>query len=60
MSIVALHLIAEPPIAETKEMKKIVRIGDNVKLQCPMSGFPAPLIDWTKDGETVNNYAWTR
>lgn len=52
--------IKGPPTAERKEVKKIVGVGETLKLQCPMSGSPPPIIDWTKDGEQINNYAWTR
>jgi hypothetical protein len=49
-----------PPVAEKKEMKRIVRLGSDVKLICPVSAFPAPMFEWYKDGEVINNYAWAR
>jgi hypothetical protein len=41
-------------------MKRIVRMGSDVKLICPISAFPAPIFEWFKDGEVINNYAWAR
>jgi hypothetical protein len=41
-------------------MKRIVRLGSDVKLNCPVSAFPPPIIEWFKDGEVINNYAWAR
>ena len=35
-------------------------MGGEVKLHCPISGLPEPIIDWTKDKETINSYAWAR
>ena len=52
--------LSAPPIAEKKEMKRIVRLGSDVKLICPVSAIPAPMFEWFKDGEVINNYAWAR
>lgn len=52
--------IKGPPIAEKKELKKIARLGEDVRLICPMSGHPVPLIDWTKDKEAITSYGWVR
>jgi len=48
-----------PPQAEQKEMKKIGRIGENVRLVCPIGGFPAPMVEWSKNGEKID-YMWER
>ena len=52
--------IAGPPTAERKEITKIVRMGDTLKLQCPMNGSPPMQFDWTKDNEQIKPYAWPR
>jgi len=51
--------IKGPPIAQQKELKKIVRVGEDVKIQCPISGNPTPMIEWKKGGETID-YSWIR
>lgn len=48
-----------PPIAQQKEMKKIVRLGEDVKIQCPISGNPTPIIEWKRGGETID-YSFIR
>ena len=40
-------------------MKKIGRIGENVRLICPIGGFPAPMVEWSKNGEKID-YMWER
>ena len=35
-------------------MKTIVRLGEDVKIQCPISGNPTPIIEWKKGGETID------
>lgn len=51
--------IKGPPIAQQKDVKKIVRLGEDVKIQCPISGNPPPMIEWKKGGETID-YSWIR
>ncbi len=48
-----------PPIAQQKEMKKIVRLGEDVKITCPILGNPTPIVEWKKGGETID-YSWIR
>ena len=48
-----------PPQADIKEMKKVGRIGDNIKLVCPIVAFPPPMIEWSKNGEKID-YMWER
>ena len=38
----------------------VVRLGTNARIPCPMSGQPAPLINWSKGGESINSYSWER
>lgn len=49
-----------PPTAEKKELTKVARLGEEVRLICPMSGYPEPIISWTKDKETIDSYSWVR
>ena len=32
----------------------MVRLGEDVKIQCPISGNPTPIIEWKKGGETID------
>ena len=34
-------------------------MGEDVKIQCPISGNPTPMIEWKKGGETID-YSWIR
>ena len=51
--------VSGPPQADKKEVKKIGRIGETVKIVCPIGGYPAPMIEWTKNGEKID-YMWDR
>lgn len=51
--------IKGPPVAQMKEMKKIVRLGEDVKVVCPITGYPEPIIEWRKGRETID-YSWIR
>ena len=35
------------------------KIGENIKLVCPIFGFPTPIVEWTKNGEKID-YMWER
>ena len=59
-SILFLVFVPGPPTASHHRSKQIVLVGSNVRLQCPMSGHPNPMIDWTKDKEGIIDYSWTR
>ena len=37
----------------------ILFVTQDVKLLCPISGNPQPIIEWSKDGETVD-FTWSR
>ena len=34
-------------------------VTQDVKLLCPISGNPQPIIEWSKDGETID-FTWSR
>jgi hypothetical protein len=40
-------------------MKVIGRIGENIRLVCPITAYPAPIVEWTKNGENVD-FMWER
>ena len=40
-------------------MKKIGRIGETVRLVCPITGYPAPMVEWSKNGEKID-FMWER
>ena len=48
-----------PPRAEKNLVKHIAKVGDDVKLPCPIQGYPTPMVTWTRNGEVIN-YGWTR
>ena len=41
-------LIAGPPRAEINSMQEKVNLGQNIKLNCPITGIPTPLYEWYK------------
>ena len=46
---------------QLKRDYKVVPQGSSVKLTCPILGLGrSPLITWSKGGETITDYAWTR
>lgn len=51
--------IKGPPVAQEKEVSRIVRVGEEVKVVCPITGYPEPLIEWRKGLETID-YSWIR
>jgi len=66
ISSLLLHLplllaatIKGPPIASQRNLQLLARLGDEVKLVCPMEGNPAPIIEWSK-GEQMVDYQMTR
>ena len=46
--------------AEEKELTQVAQLGSDIRLVCPMSGNPSPIITWKKDGETINSVTWDR
>ena len=48
-----------PPRAEKSEVRHIAKVGDEVKIVCPVHGHPAPLVTWSRGGEVVD-FTWTR
>lgn len=52
--------ILGPPSADLKEDQTVVKLGDDIKIVCPIVAYPNPIITWTKDGEAINGYSWVR
>ena len=40
-------------------MKQIGRIGENLRIVCPIIGYPAPMVEWSKNGEKID-FMWER
>ena len=56
-----IAFLADIPIVQLKRDYKVVPQGSSVKLTCPILGLGrSPLITWSKGGETITDYAWTR
>lgn len=49
------NFILAPPSIEKKGLKKVyfVKEADTVTLQCPVKGYPAPIITWLKDSDVI-------
>ena len=47
-------LIAGPPKAEINSMQEKVNLGQNIKLNCPITGIPTPLYEWYKVSRLYN------
>ena len=45
--------IRGPPRAEKSEIRHVAKIGDNIKLKCPIHGYPAPMVSWEKDRDII-------
>jgi len=52
-------VFAGPPIADQKEVVRVGRLGENLRLVCPVSGYPQIMVEWYKDGEKID-FTWER
>ena len=41
-------VISGPPMAKERVSFKIGNLGDTLRLQCPIDGYPAPFFEWKK------------
>ena len=48
-----------PPRRLKETVTVVVSSGSDVRLVCPVTGEPQPIVEWSKDGEVVD-YTWTR
>merc|ERR1711892_847096 len=48
-----------PPQRRKKLETVLAKPGEDVKIVCPVYGSPQPIIEWSKDGETID-HTWTR
>ena len=51
--------IRGPPRAEKSELKHVAKVGESLKIKCPIFGYPAPIVSWQKDEADIS-YAWSR
>jgi len=58
-SILSYDSMKGPPRADKSDVKHIAKVGDEVKLVCPVHSHPAPMVTWVKDGEEID-YSWNR
>ena len=40
----AVCCVRGPPRAEQSEVKHVAKVGESVKLRCPIHGYPAPIV----------------
>ena len=52
-------LFLGPPVAKEKDLKHIARKGDDIKIHCPITGKPEPIIEWYKGDEKID-FTWIR
>ena len=48
-----------PPERKKEVEHLVVAHDEDIKMVCPVHGNPAPIVDWSKDGEAID-YSWTR
>ena len=37
-----------PPVIKEEKLTRVATKGEEVKLVCPVDGFPPPIVEWTK------------
>ena len=48
-----------PPRAEKSQIKHVAKVGESLKIKCPIHGYPQPIVSWEKDQDDIS-YAWSR
>jgi hypothetical protein len=41
-------VVSGPPLSTRQDVKEIRKIGETIKLICPVDGFPEPIYEWWK------------
>ena len=59
VEMMSVLCVRGPPRAEQKEVKHVARVGESLKIKCPIQGCPQPIISWEKDQDDIS-YAWSR
>ena len=54
-----VNAVRGPPRAEKNEIKHVAKVGDSLKIKCPIHGYPQPIVSWAKDEADIS-YAWSR
>ncbi len=54
-----VFFLGPPRVISRVYRRQIARVGDTVKLVCPVEADPPPLLQWTKDDESINGM-WDR
>ena len=48
-----------PPRAEKSQITHVAKVGESLKIKCPIHGYPQPIVSWEKDQDDIS-YAWSR
>ena len=59
VELLLVSCVRGPPRADKSELRHVARVGDSLKIKCPIQGYPQPIISWEKDQDDIS-YAWSR
>ena len=59
LQVVEVLGVRGPPRADKSEVRHVAKVGDSLKIKCPIQGYPQPIISWQKDQDDIS-YAWSR
>ena len=59
VQVLLVSCVRGPPRADKSEVRHVARVGDSLKIKCPIQGYPQPIISWEKDQDDIS-YAWSR
>ena len=59
LQVLLVSGVRGPPRADKSEVRHVAKVGDSLKIKCPIQGYPQPIISWQKDQDDIS-YAWSR